>query len=118
MKKASEKRGQEEIPAETQAELCAWQQEQEGELTTLRAHCQGRHKQLEDIINKLSRSSSSHFLSVVPKFHKTKLLKSAFFINSLQAEHDHFQGWLQQREKLPEQRENLRQVHKDFLKER
>ncbi|MCJ8731015.1 hypothetical protein PDJAM_G00191160 [Pangasius djambal] len=91
VKKALEKKGQEtQVPAETQAELCAWQQEQEGELTTLRAHCQGRHNQLEDILIKLS---------------------------SLQAEHDHFQDWLRQRDKLPEQREKLRQVHEDFLKE-
>lgn len=58
MKKSLEKRGQEEVPAEIQAELCAWQQEQEGELNTLRAHCQGRHKQLEDILIKLNRSGS------------------------------------------------------------
>ncbi|TSV02080.1 Nesprin-2 [Bagarius yarrelli] len=53
VKKALEKRGQEEVSAETHAELCAWQQEQEGELNTLRAHCQGRHKQLKDILIQL-----------------------------------------------------------------
>lgn len=61
VKKALEKRDQEEVPAETQAELCGWQQEQEAELTALRAHSQGRHKQLEDILSKLNRSGSYHF---------------------------------------------------------
>ncbi|XP_062851798.1 nesprin-2 [Trichomycterus rosablanca] len=89
VKNAIEKKDQ-EIPAETQVQLSTWQQEQEGELSTLRAHCHGRHKQLEDILFKL---------------------------NSLQEERDHLQEWLEQREQIPEKREKLRQVHEDFLKE-
>lgn len=79
VKKALEKRGQEEIPPETQAELCAWQQEQEGELATLQAHCQGRHKQLDDILIKLNRSGSYHYCLMFNHFHEMKLLLCAFF---------------------------------------
>uniref|UniRef100_A0AAR2KFY0 Calponin-homology (CH) domain-containing protein n=1 Tax=Pygocentrus nattereri TaxID=42514 RepID=A0AAR2KFY0_PYGNA len=88
VKESVESKGQ--IPAETQAQLCVWQQEQEGEMATLRAHCQGRHKQLHDILRKL---------------------------NSLQEEHDHLREWLEQNQQIPEQREKLRQAHEDFLKE-
>ena len=62
VKESVERKGQ--IPPETQAQLSLWQQEQEGEMATLRAHCQGRHKQLHDILLKLTRSVSFPSCSV------------------------------------------------------
>ncbi|KTF78168.1 hypothetical protein cypCar_00022230 [Cyprinus carpio] len=91
LKERFEQGGQAKLPAEAQALLSTWHQEQEGELATLRAHCQGRHKQLDDILHNL---------------------------NSLHEEHNHLKDWLQQREQVPEQREKLRQIQEDFLKER
>uniref|UniRef100_A0A9J8A0G7 Nesprin-2-like n=1 Tax=Cyprinus carpio carpio TaxID=630221 RepID=A0A9J8A0G7_CYPCA len=90
LKERFERGGQAKLPTEAQALLSTWHQEQEGELATLRAHCQGRHKQLDDILHNL---------------------------NSLQEEHNHLKDWLQQREQVPEQREKLRQIQEDFLKE-
>uniref|UniRef100_A0A671NG48 KASH domain-containing protein n=1 Tax=Sinocyclocheilus anshuiensis TaxID=1608454 RepID=A0A671NG48_9TELE len=90
LKERFEQGGQAKLPAEAQALLSTWHQEQEGELATLRAHCQGRHKQLDDILHNL---------------------------NSLHEEHNHLKDWLQQREQVPEQREKLRHIQEDFLKE-
>lgn len=55
LKERFEQGGQAKLPAEAQALLSTWHQEQEGELATLRAHCQGRHKQLDDILHNLNR---------------------------------------------------------------
>lgn len=55
LKEMFERSGMEKIPSEAQALLSTWQQEQEGELATLRAHCHGRHKQLVDIIDNLNK---------------------------------------------------------------
>ncbi|TRY90471.1 hypothetical protein DNTS_015631 [Danionella cerebrum] len=82
--------GQLKVSSEAQALFSTWHQEQEGELATLKAHCQGRHKQLDDIIQNF---------------------------NCLQEEHDHLKDWLQQREQVPELREKLRQIQEQFLKE-
>lgn len=61
LKERFEQGGQAKLPAEAQALLSTWHQEQEGELATLRAHCQGRHKQLDDILHNLNRyGRSSH----------------------------------------------------------
>ncbi|XP_067242791.1 nesprin-2 isoform X14 [Chanodichthys erythropterus] len=90
LKERFERGGQAKIPSDAQALLSTWHQEQEGELATLRAHCQGRHKQLDDILQNL---------------------------NSLQEEHNHLKDWLQHREQVPEQREKLRQIQEEFLKE-
>ncbi len=55
LKERFEQGKQAKLPAEAQALLSTWHQEQEGELATLRAHCQGRHKQLDDILHNLNR---------------------------------------------------------------
>jgi len=55
LKERFERGEQAKVPSEAQALLSSWHQEQEGELATLRAHCQGRHKQLDDILHNLNR---------------------------------------------------------------
>lgn len=60
LKERFERGGKAKVPSEAQALLSTWHQEQEGELATLRAHCQGRHKQLDDILHDLNRYVDSH----------------------------------------------------------
>lgn len=55
LKERFEQGEQAKLAAEAQTLLSTWHQEQEGELATLRAHCQGRHKQLDDILHNLNR---------------------------------------------------------------
>lgn len=60
MLKKHVERGRGQIPAQQLSQLSAWLQDQEEELATLRAHCQGRQSQLDSILNTLHSLQEEH----------------------------------------------------------
>lgn len=48
-------RGGQQVPAEQQTEVREWLQEQRGEVSTFRSHCQHRQQQMEALFNHLGR---------------------------------------------------------------
>ncbi len=70
--------------------LSTWHQEQEGELATLRAHCQGRHKQLDDILHNLNRYMEEVLIIAILILLLFRLIHD--FVFSLHEEHNHLKG--------------------------